>query len=283
MPAEAPDFRAVAPTPPARWKVRLVSVAARYSPYRIPRVRRRVLKRWRARKRARRLLAEARGDRSLSSPSLYGMADRLDRYLNFDGGFFVEAGANDGFDQSNTYHLERFRGWRGLLVEAVPELYEEILLDRPRSHAVNCALVGFDHPGGPVEIRYGGLRSVVAGTHGSEQADREWVGPAFDLGLESEYVVSVAARTLTSVLDEIDAPEVDLLSLDVEGFEPEVLRGLDFERHAPRFILVEITDPARRRAAIDAVLGDRYVEVEQLSPFDWLFARADQPVASTRS
>jgi FkbM family methyltransferase len=282
MTLEGHDFSDRAPTPPARWKVRLVRVAARITPYRIPWVRRRVLAAWRARKRARRLAAEGRGDFSLSRPALYGMADRLDRYLDGDGGFFVEAGANDGFDQSNTYHLERERGWRGLLVEPVPELCRLAVVERPRSRVVNCALVAAGGDGGEVEIRYGGLRSVVAGTHGSDAADRAWVAPAFDLGLEEEYRVSVPARTLSSLLDEVGQAEVDLLSLDVEGYEPQVLAGLDLERHAPRYVLVEVVDGAARER-VEAVLGERYAAVEQLSPFDVLYARRDSAPASTRS
>jgi FkbM family methyltransferase len=281
MSVEPVDFSTHAPTPPARWKVRLVRLAARVTPYRIPWVRRRVLAAWRKRKRARRLAAEARADFSLSRPALYGMADRLDRYLG-DDGFFVEAGANDGFDQSNTYHLERQRGWRGLLVEAVPELSRLAAVERPRSRVVNCALVARGEDGGEVEIRYGGLRSVVAGTHGSDAADRAWVEPAFDLGLEREYRVAVPARTLSSLLDEAGTPEVDLLSLDVEGYEPQVLAGLDLERHAPRYVLVEVIDDAAQ-ARVEAALGDRYVAVERLSPFDVLYARRDQVPASTRS
>ena len=73
-----------------------------------------------------------------------------------------------------------------------------------------------------------------------------------------EHEFTVPARTLSSVLDEANAPEIDLLSLDVEGFEPQVLAGLDLDRHAPRFILVEIRDMATGRAPIEAVLGDRY-------------------------
>ncbi len=73
---------------------------------------------------------------------------------------------------------------------------------------------------------------------------------------------------------------VDLLSLDVEGFEPQALAGLDLDRHAPRFILVEIHDIDSGRRPIEAVLGDRYVAVEQLSPLDLLYARADQPAAA---
>src|SRR3712207_4024508 len=39
-------------------------------------------------------------------------------------GFFVEAGANDGIDQSNTYYLESRCGWSGILVEPFGPLAE---------------------------------------------------------------------------------------------------------------------------------------------------------------
>jgi FkbM family methyltransferase len=277
--APTPEFADRAPLPPSAWKVTLVRTLARLPPYRFAPVRRRMLSMRRARSRARRRAAEGRGDRSLSAPSLYGMADALDRYLPEDGGYFVEAGANDGFDQSNTYHLERFRGWRGLLVEPVPELYHEAALERQGASVVNCALVSADHDGSPVTMRYGGLMSIVAGSRGDDADERAYIAPAFALGLEEEYTFSVPARTLSSLLDESGAPEVDLLSLDVEGFEAQALSGLDLDRHAPRFILVEIHDIAVGRVPIEAVLGDRYVAVEQLSPLDLLYARADQPAA----
>ena len=54
---------------------------------------------------------------------------------------------------------------------------------------------------------------------------------------------------------------IDLLSLDIEGGEPAALRGLDFHRHAPRFICVE----ARARAEIDALLTGRYAVAEVLA------------------
>jgi len=276
----AEEFAARAPVPVAEWKIKLVRTLAQLPPYRFAAFRRALLRARRARQRARRRAAEGRGDTSLSSPSLYGMADGLDRHLPGDGGFFVEAGANDGFDQSNTYHLERFRGWRGLLVEPVPELFREAIRERPGARVVNCALVAGDRDGSPISMRYGGLMSIVAGTHGDERDDRSYVAPAFALGLEQEYTFSVPGRTLSSLLDEMDAPEVDLLSLDVEGFEAQALRGLDLDRHAPRFILVEIHDIAVGRVPIEAVLGDRYVAVQQLSPLDLLYARADQPAAA---
>ena len=71
----------------------------------------------------------------------------------------------------------------------------------------------------------------------------------------------VPARTLSALLDEAGiARPVDLLSLDVEGAEPGALRGIDFARHAPRFICVE----ARDEVAVAAVLAPGYRLAEVL-------------------
>ena len=76
------------------------------------------------------------------------------------------------------------------------------------------------------------------------------------------------------MLDEHHAPEVDLLSLDLEGYEPHALEGLDLTRRAPRWILVEAHgDDDRDR--IEAVLGGRYVAEGRFSPWDMLYRRAD--------
>jgi FkbM family methyltransferase len=267
------DDNGQAPATPSPLRVRLTRLVFSVPPLRSPRVRKAYLRGQRARRRARRRAAEARGDDSLSRPALYDMERKLDRHLDRDGGFFVEAGANDGFEQSNTYWLERFRGWRGVLVEPIPELHREAVLERPDAKVFNCALVPFDHPGGTVRMRYGGLMSIVAGARGSEAADREYVQTAFALGMEDEREVDVPARTLSSILDEVDATDIDLLSLDVEGFEPDVLRGLDLNRHAPQFVIVEVHEVSGGRARIEEILGGRYEAVEQVSPVDVLYRR----------
>ena len=113
-----------------------------------------------------------------------------------------------------------------------------------------------------------------AGFRGSVIEDQEWVADAHALAQEEpEHEFTVPARTLSSVLDEAGVPEIDLLSLDVEGFESQVLAGLDLERHAPRWMLIEIRDMETGRAPIEAALGDRYEPVEALSPYDMLYAR----------
>jgi FkbM family methyltransferase len=221
--------------------------------------------------------AERRGDDRLSRPALHDMERSLERHLP-QGGFFVEAGAFDGYIQSNTYWLERFAGWHGLLVEPIPELYREAVRNRPGSRVVNCALVPPDASGQLVRMRYAGTMSIVAGARGGGDQDEAYLRSAFAIP-EEPYEVEVPGRTLTELLDEAGAPGVDLLSLDLEGYEAQALLGLDLERPAPRFILVEIQDVAAERA-VAAVLGNRYDELERLSPMDVLFARrVDRPDA----
>ena len=76
-----------------------------------------------------------------TKPSLDGIDDKLRKYLDFKNGFFIEAGANDGYSRSNTYYLEKKLGWTGLLVEGIPELYVKCVKRRPNSVVIGCALV----------------------------------------------------------------------------------------------------------------------------------------------
>ena len=252
-------------------------VLATLTPLRWMPVREAAFRAARARARRRRLKLEARGDESLSHPAMFGMDTRLAALLGRDG-YFVEAGANDGYNSSNTYYLERFHGWRGLLVEPMPNLADEARRNRPASRVVQAALTDADGAGKPVPMKYAGLVSIVAGAKGSEEADREWVAGAFIRGEADVRDIDVPGRTLSELLDEAGAPEVDLLSLDVEGWEAYALRGLDLDRHAPRWLLIEAHEPEDRER-IEAVLGDRYVHVERFSQMDELYRRADVPPA----
>ena len=223
--------------------------------------------------RLRRRAFERLGSDRYSRPALHDLDRKLERYLPEKGGFFVEAGANDGHLQSNTYYFERFKGWRGVLIEPVPELYRRCVHERPRSLVFNCALVPEGFPDAKVQMRYSGLMSLVHGAQGSEEADEQHVQAGTMRGWDRLYELQVPARTLSSVLDEAGVKEMDLLVLDVEGYEPQALAGLDLLRHRPRFVLIEILDALRTRSEIEDLLGSVYEAVEQLSPTDVLYRR----------
>jgi FkbM family methyltransferase len=216
---------------------------------------------------ARRRTFERVGSYRFSRTGADGIDEKLERYLDIDAGFFVEAGANDGVNFSNTYYLERARGWTGVLVEGIPALHRACVRHRPRSHVVNCALVAPEAEGELVTMHYSNLQSIIAGALPYEHVEA---------GLRSQgertYDVQVPGRTLNSVLDDVNPARFDLLVLDVEGYEPEVLRGLDLERHAPSFALIEVLDDAAQER-VEAALGPGYEALERLTPTDVLFRR----------
>jgi FkbM family methyltransferase len=219
--------------------------------------------------RRRRRIFERFGSARYSQPALHGIDRQLDAIIDRDGGFFVEAGGHDGYTQSNTYYLERFRGWRGLLIEPMPEMAQEARRNRRRARLVECALVGPEHHAPEIEMEFGDLFTTAS----AREDGSEWVRGGLLLGWRDHRVERVPARALSDVLDEAGVEQLDLLSLDVEGQEADVLRGLDLARHAPSWILVEMHDAETARAEIGALLGERYVEHGMLSPLDMLYRR----------
>lgn len=186
-------------------------------------------------------------------PALNDLDRKLLRYLPKRGGTFIEVGANDGVSQSNTWFLENYRGWSGLLIEPMPDLAAMAKKFR-RAPVANVALGPAEMEGKTIELVPSDLVTRVAPDSGND-ARR----------------VTVPVRALSSLLDEHGLGPVDLFSLDVEGYEVEVLRGLDLVRHAPDFILVETAKPQE----IASLLDRKYELREQLSYHDYLFVRRD--------
>jgi FkbM family methyltransferase len=155
-------------------------------------------------------------------------------------GFFVEVGAYDGVHLSNTYHFEQ-SGWTGVLVEPDPQMADRCRRERPRSRTFQCA--AGDRAG---EISFYKVAGGEAySTTSLSAAHRERLNR---MGLAWREV-RVAVRTLDSILEEAHAPDVDFVSIDVEGGELAVLRGFDIRRWKPAVVLVE-TNAARRHPEI---------------------------------
>lgn len=201
--------------------------------------------------------------------SLNGLDLKLARHLTKRCGTFIEAGANDGQTQSNTLYFEQYLGWSGLLVEPVPSLAEQCRRNRPRCWVANFALVPLGDAPAEIEMWSCGLMSFVEGSFKTEEEASSHLRTSQDCEQPKPERVRVPTRSLSALLDEYRMPRVDLLSLDVEGFEAPALRGIDFNRHVIDYILVE----ARYRAEVDKVLLPHYDLVEELTARDLLYRK----------
>jgi len=140
-------------------------------------------------------------------------------------GYFVEVGAKEPRERSQTWFLEQ-AGWTGVLVEPQPDLAVQLRAKR-KARVFEVACSSPENAGRNLSFHVAGPLSSL---------DRHHMAP----GAMPERVISVPVRTLDSILTEAGTPVgFDFLSIDVEGHEIEVLCGFDIARWKPRLILLE--------------------------------------------
>ena len=150
-------------------------------------------------------------------------------------GFYVDVGAFQPRTDSNTFALYR-RGWRGLVVEPQAKLHDLWQRERPEDIMVGAAIGATE---GVAQFYEFTGREQNATTNASVAAMHEAGGHAASCS-------TVPRASLTSLLERHrPSGEIHLLSVDVEGAEEEVLRGLDLRRFRPWLVVMEATVPNR--------------------------------------
>lgn len=153
-------------------------------------------------------------------------------------GVFIDVGAYEGINISNSYHFEK-NGWKTLCIEANPLLIPE--LKKVRENVYNYAVYDENKD----EINFNAVKGIWGG--GSQMAgvsaielDPDYM-KTFAGGIINIRQVKVKQIKLTDLLM-TEIPEissVDIISIDVEGGELKVLKGFDIEKYKPKIILVE--------------------------------------------
>lgn len=173
-----------------------------------------------------------------ASCQLAGLPVLLDTHIGYKtDGTFVEVGAFDGVNWSNTYGLAVL-GWRGLYVEPQPDRAAECV----RNHAAHPGVVVHQGACGPYP---GKARLYLGGSTSTIYPDivdvyRKVPTLAF-AGLDRAKSIEVSVWTLDSLLALYGfAPRFDLLVVDTEGSELDVLRGFDLARWQPKMAIVEV-------------------------------------------
>jgi len=190
-------------------------------------------------------------------------------------GFYLEMGAGDGIWISNTLLLEREYGWTGILIEPT-SAFEQLKQNRPNSICDNSCVASAYKTVTMTEILDAGqarinpaagenlLLSQVVSPDRSPDPTNEWARP--------QRAISCNAVPLQHVLRQYHAPTtIDYFSLDVEGYEYEILRAFPFEEYEFLCMTVERPSPeldqllrangyrAHRALGQDMVyLGSRY-------------------------
>jgi FkbM family methyltransferase len=151
-------------------------------------------------------------------------------YFGDRQGTYVEIGGNHPIRGSHTYLLYRM-GWSGVVVEPIHRLYAKHKQFRPRDIQVRAA--GGESSG---SMTFYEMIPSVLSTCDLEEAKRALSkGEAL---LYREYTVPV--MTVAQIYREyLAARPIDLLSIDTEGHDMAVLRGVDWTEIRPKIVICE--------------------------------------------
>lgn len=140
-----------------------------------------------------------------------------------DRGTYLDIGASEPFECSNTIQFYR-KAWHGTLVEPLPWRIPALNLMRPRDHVCPAAIMDYT---GYVPLRVAGSCSSV---------DWNWK-------IEDRQTILVPCYTFSDFVKiHPQAMNVDYCSIDVEGSEERVLKGIDFTTFKPIVMTVEHVD-----------------------------------------
>lgn len=173
-------------------------------------------------------------------------------------GFFVEVGCIDGRRFSNTLTFEE-RGWRGICIEAHSGYIELLKKNRPNSIVVHCAAAEVDEENATF---YANARGSLSTLDASREALWREKYSEFFTGFEKQLV---SKRRLDSIFDDYGVKEIDILSLDIEGYEVEALKGIDFKKYKPAVMVIESDTQAHRKQLEDILITAGYHKVIELS------------------
>lgn len=201
-------------------------------------------------------------------PALNNLDKKLLKYISHKNGFYVEAGAYDGIDQSNTKLFEDKLNWTGLLVEPIPSYYDRCKKNRPNNIVENFAL---SNKSEMVEIFDAGLMTIVSDSITHNGRGLEHANAYVEKHAKNHKIKKLAVKSikLQELFDRHEITTVDLLSLDVEGYEYKTLCGIDFSKTKIDYILLE----CNVKNSLDLIkkLLYNYELVDKLSKHDHLF------------
>jgi len=145
-------------------------------------------------------------------------------------GFFVEFGATDGIDLSNTIVLERNFEWKGILCEPARCWHTALKSNRRAMIDTRCV---WAQSGCRLEFREVERRDFSTL---NAFADKDFHRDERRKGITYE----VDTISLNDLLVHHNAPkEIDYLSVDTEGSELEILRAFDFGKYDVKIMTVE--------------------------------------------
>lgn len=186
----------------------------------------------------------------------------LSRLNGKQNGYFVDFGASDGINFSNSYLLEKAFGWNGILCEPLTRHHKQLFELRNCHINTNCV--------------YTETGKVLTFSESVKDTMLSCLEQHKEVNKTYERSFKVLTISINDLLDLYNAPnEIDYLSLDTEGGEYEILQSLNWNKYSISTITVEHNWGEKRQPIYDFLTSKGYERFDTNASQwdDWYFKK----------
>ena len=176
-------------------------------------------------------------NREISHSQLFQDLFVLFKLGNKRKGRFLEFGATNGKELSNSYLLEKNFEWEGVLAEPSPQWEKSLKENRPRTKIINECI--YSESGTMIDF-FVSKKGVLSTINEFRESDIESIPGNTKARNEEGYLVKVPTISLNDVfIKHFNGEKIDYMSVDTEGSELLILSKFNFEKYGPKIVTVE--------------------------------------------
>ena len=185
---------------------------------------------------------------------------------------FLEFGATDGLDISNSYLLESSFNWKGVLAEPSPQWHEALKKNRKNSKIITKCI--WKESGKKLDFfmsDFGELSSLKDFV----ESDKVSIPNNVEARLKSGKTISVETISLNDVIKEyFNGNCPSYISIDTEGSEYEILKAFDLDNFKPKVFTIEHNHTENESKIDELLINKGYIRIfRKLTSFDaWYVA-----------
>ena len=165
---------------------------------------------------------------------MFHSQDKQDEYLEqnvfhgFKNGVFMDVGAHNGITINNTLYFEKNNNWSGINIEPIKKIYEQLIINRPTSININCAV--YNNDGTTKFIQNSGYTEMLSGIQNNyDKRHLHRLQTENKIHGSTTNIINVNTRKIETICSEHSVKHINYLSIDVEGAEFEVIKSINFD------------------------------------------------------
>ena len=180
---------------------------------------------------------------------------------------FLEFGATDGLNLSNTYSLEKFSNWSGVLAEPDTQWHNNLKLNRPNTKIIyDCVWIKSNEMLDFISSSAGEL-STIENYKYSDQDSMPLNSKNRNKITNKIKVNTISLNDLINIKFNNSAPSY--ISIDTEGSEYDILKSFDFAKYGPKVFTVEHNHSEMEKKIDELMNSHNYLRVfNTLTAFD---------------